>query len=42
VERQRVIESVMDATGIKLVTLRATKSYTIPELTALLGLAVDE
>jgi hypothetical protein len=42
VERQRVIESVMDAAGIKLVTLRATKSYTIPELTALLGLAVDE
>ncbi|MBH0177164.1 MAG: DUF2726 domain-containing protein [Nitrospira sp.] len=42
VERQRVIESVLDAAGIKLVTVRATKSYTIPEITALLGLATDE
>jgi hypothetical protein len=42
VERQRVIESVLDAAGIKLVTVRATKSYTIPDLTALLGLAMDE
>ncbi|MBH0185370.1 MAG: DUF2726 domain-containing protein [Nitrospira sp.] len=42
IERQRVIESVLDAAGIKLVTVRATKSYTIPEITALLGLATDE
>ena len=42
IERQRVIESVLDAAGIKLVTVRVTKSYTIPEITALLGLATDE
>lgn len=41
-ERQRVIESVLDAAGIKLVTVRGTKSYTIPDLTALLGLATDQ
>jgi hypothetical protein len=37
-ERQRVIESVLDAAGIKLVTLRSDKSYTIPDLAGLLGL----
>jgi hypothetical protein len=37
-----VIESVLDAAGIKLVMVRATKSYTIPDLTALLGLSTDE
>ncbi len=42
VERQRVIESILDAAGIKLVKVRAKKSYTVPELTALLGLASDE
>lgn len=42
VERQRVIESILDAAGIKLVQVRAKKSYTIPELTALLGLGPDE
>lgn len=42
VERQRVIESVLDAAGIKLVQIRSKKSYTIPELTALLGLASNE
>ena len=41
-ERRRVIESVLDAAGIKLVMVRATKSYTIPDLTALLGLSTDE
>lgn len=41
-ERQRVIESVLDAAGIKMVTVRAKKSYTIPDLTTLLGLATDE
>jgi hypothetical protein len=42
VERQRVVESVLDAAGIKLVQVRSKKSYTVPELTALLGLASDE
>jgi hypothetical protein len=41
-ERQRVIESVLDAAGIKLVTVRSKKSYSIPDLIALLGLAVEE
>ena len=41
-ERRRVIESVLDAAGIKLVTVQAKKSYTIPDLTALLGLVTDE
>lgn len=41
-ERQRVIESVLDAAGIKLVTVRAKKSYTIPELAALLGLEEEQ
>jgi hypothetical protein len=41
-ERQRVIESVLDAAGIKLVTVRGTKPYTLPDLTALLGLATDQ
>ncbi|MBM4128093.1 MAG: DUF2726 domain-containing protein [Nitrospira sp.] len=42
VERRRVIESILDAAGIKLVFVRSKKSYTIPELTALLGLETDE
>jgi hypothetical protein len=37
-ERQRVIESVLDAAGIKLVKLRPKQSYTIPDLAVLLGL----
>ena len=41
-ERQRVIESLLDAAGIKLVKVRSKKSYSIPELTALLGLATEE
>jgi hypothetical protein len=43
-ERQRVIESVLDAAGIKLVKLKSqsNKSYTIPDLAALLGLAAEE
>ena len=41
-ERQRVIESVLDAAGIKLVTVRAKKSYTIPDLAALLGLEEEQ
>lgn len=41
-ERQRVIESVLDAAGIKLVTLRSNKSYTIPDLAGALGLETAE
>ncbi|TKS58937.1 MAG: hypothetical protein EWM72_02589 [Nitrospira sp.] len=41
-ERQRVIESVLDAAGIKLVKVRSKKSYTIPDLAALLGLEAEE
>jgi len=37
-ERQRVIEAVLDAAGIKRVKVRSQKSYTIPDLAALLGL----
>ena len=40
--RQRVIESVLDAAGIKLVTLRVQKSYTVSGLASLLGCAPDE
>jgi hypothetical protein len=41
-ERQRVIESVLDAAGIKLVRIRSNKPYTIPDLAALLGLEAEE
>jgi hypothetical protein len=41
-ERQRVIESVLDAAGIKLVKVRSTKAYTIPDLAALLDLEAEE
>lgn len=41
-DRQRVIESVLDAAGIKLVKLRPEKSYTVPALAALLGLEPEE
>jgi hypothetical protein len=41
-DRQRVIESVLDAAGIKLVTLRVQKSYTVPALASLLGCEPDE
>lgn len=40
--RQRVIESVLDAAGIKLVTLRVQKSYTVPALASLLGCEPDD
>ncbi len=42
VERQRVIESVLDAAGIKLVKVRSKKFYTIPDLAGLLGLKAEE
>ena len=41
-DRQRVIESVLDAAGIKLVTLRLQKSYTVIALASLLGCEPDE
>lgn len=41
-DRQRVIESVLDAAGIKLVTLRVQKSYTVPALASLFGCEPDE
>ncbi len=41
-ERQRVIESVLDAAGIKLVKVRSKKSYTIPDLAGLLGFETEE
>jgi hypothetical protein len=41
-ERQRVIESVLDAAGIKLVKVRAQKTYTAPDMAALLGIESDE
>lgn len=40
-ERQRVIEAVLDAAGIRLVTVRAEKAYSAPELVALLGLPAE-
>ena len=40
--RQRVIESVLDAAGIKLVTLRVQKSYTVPALASILGCEPDD
>ncbi|MEK9141429.1 MAG: DUF2726 domain-containing protein [Nitrospirota bacterium] len=41
-ERQRVIESVLDAAGIKLTTLQPKKSHTLPDLTARLGITAEE
>ncbi len=41
-ERQRVIESVLDAAGIQLVMVQSTKSYTIPDLAALFGLVAED
>ncbi len=42
VERQRVIEAVLDAAGIKVVKVRPQKAYTAPDLAALLGLEPEE
>jgi hypothetical protein len=41
-ERQRVIESVLDTAGIKLVRLQLNKSYTVPDLAGALGLETAE
>ena len=41
-ERQRIIESIIGHTEIKLVKVQSKQSYTIPELAALLGLEEEE
>ncbi len=41
-EGQRIIESVLDAAGIKLMKLQSKKNYSLPDLTARLELATDE
>ncbi|MDK2742039.1 MAG: DUF2726 domain-containing protein [Nitrospira sp.] len=41
-ERQRVIESVLDAAGIKLMKLRSKKTYSLPDLAAQLGMNAEE
>lgn len=42
VERQRVIESVLNAASIKLMTLQSKKSYSLPDLTARLELTAEQ
>jgi hypothetical protein len=41
-ERQRIIESVLNAAGIKLTTLKPKKSHTLPDLTTRLGITAEE
>lgn len=41
-ERQGIIQSILDAAGIKVLTVEAKKNYSIPDLTELLGLASEE
>jgi len=41
-DRQRIVESIVGSASIKLVKVQSKKSYAIPELVALLGLAADE
>ena len=40
--RQHVIESVLDAAGIKLTKLQLKKSHSLPDLTARLGITAEE
>jgi len=42
VSRRRDIESVLQAAGIALITLKPHTSYTIPQLAQLLGVSEDE
>lgn len=42
IERQCVIESVLDAAGIKLTKLSSKKSYSLPVLAAQLGITPEE
>ena len=41
-EFQRVIESVLDAAGIRLVKVQSKKSYTIPDLATILGFEAED
>lgn len=41
-EGQHIIESVLDAAGIKLMKLQSQKSYSLPDLTARLELSIEE
>lgn len=41
-ENQRIIESVLNTAGIKLMKLQSKKSYSLPDLTARLELTTDE
>jgi hypothetical protein len=41
-ERQHVIESVLDAAGIKLTKLQPKQSHSLPDLTARLGITAEE
>lgn len=41
-ERQSVIESVLQAAGIKLTKLKPKKTHSLPDLTARLGIAEEE
>lgn len=41
-ERQQVIESVLDAAGIKLTKLQPTQSHSLPDLAARLGITAEE
>ena len=41
-ERKHVIETVLDAAGIKLTKLQPKQSHSLPDLTARLGLAEEE
>lgn len=41
-DRQRVVKSVLEAAGIKLVMLRSQQAYTAPMLASLLGLDPEE
>jgi len=40
--QQHVIESVLDAAGIKLTKVQPKKSHTLPDLTARLGITAEE
>ncbi len=41
-ERQHIIETVLDAAGIKLTKLQPKQAHSLPDLTARLGLAEEE
>ena len=41
-DRQRIVKTVLEAAGIKLVLLRSQQSYTVPVLASLLGLDPED